>query len=553
VSDHFLSPEKLLAGGPRGLLRATKRLLLHRGFEDVQVIDGANDGGADLLATIQGKLWVVQCKFTISKTIDREGVLDCDRALRKYKGDHSLLVTNSSLSKSALDLLQNFKDFSVPISVLDGIALIREWETLPEDSRNKFPGRPYQLEACDRIIEDLQERRSALLVMATGLGKSAVGGLIAARALQDGKKNILVLAHLKELVEQLEESFWPFLPKHVGSTFLHGDSPAQAHLMGLVVATPDAALKLDDYTPELIIIDEAHHVSTDGMYARILNYWADTPKLGLTATPWRGDKFDIQSTFGPASFKMGLAEGMAQGWLSEVNYKIFADNIDWEVIQNQSLNGYTVGQLNKLLFLDERDERIAEELLKVWERTVSPQAIVFCATIEHAERMVQILKDFNPVWETARVLHSGMGKRERQVSLNDFRTKRCRLIACVDVFNEGVDVPDVSIIAFLRVTHSRRIFVQQIGRGLRLSATKAKLEVLDFVTDVRRLKEISDLKAEYRGEVEVLGRPAKSSIEFANEAEGKIIEAWLRDIADLETEADEVHLNYPDPSVSDAD
>jgi superfamily II DNA or RNA helicase len=519
---------------------------MHIGFHGIRIIDGANDGGADILALRGTEEWVVQCKFTQGTYIDDSGVNDCDRAMTKYGASRSLLVTNALLSPKAKSRVAQLKAFKVSIDVLEGRGLSEIWQTkLLEISVNSLAPRKYQIEAKTSIVSALEQTSQSLLIMATGLGKTAVAGLVISELLAKGYKSILLLAHLKDLVEQLESNLWGFLPKSVNSRFIHGDTPMPEDLNGLTVATPDAALKIGDYRPDLIIVDEAHHVSVDGQYSKILKFWETTPRLGLTATPWRGDKFDIQELFGPASFKMGLAEGMAQGWLAEVNYKIYTDNINWDAVQAVSANDYSVNQLNRLLFINERDEQIVDELLKVWERVNQPQAIVFCSTIEHAKRMAELLRKSNPIWARAQVLHSEMSKRERQVVLNSFKSQRCPVLTCVDVFNEGVDVPDVSIVAFLRVTHSRRIFVQQIGRGLRLSQGKERLEVLDFVTDIRRIKEVLDLKSSYNGEVEILGEAPLSKIEFANEFDGKIIEQWLKDSANLDGDAEEIKLNYP--------
>lgn len=532
--------------GARGLVQASKRMAIHLGFEDVRVIDGAGDNGADLVASKSGRLWVIQSKFTTTGVIDRQGVEDCDRALRFYGADQALLVTNAKLSSGAKRRLSDLKGVNVKVEALEGHQLSRLFSTkLADDLLPKFDARPYQRKAVGEVVRSLDEGSKGLLVMATGLGKSAVAGLVARHYFDQGLSKILVLAHLQELVEQLEESFWPFLPKTVRTQAIHGSLRDTENKSGLVVCTPDSIDRLEDYHPELVIVDEAHHVGPSGQYFEILRFWDSVPRLGLTATPWRGDKYDIEGTFGPASFKMGLAEGMAQGWLSDVNYKIFVDNIDWEAVKSSSKNSYSIGELNKLLFLPARDEEIIDRIQEVWNAVAQPQAILFCASIQHAERMKKLLRSSNSAWARAETIHSGVPKRERQLIMNMFRTRKCPIITCVDILNEGVDVPDVSIVAFLKVTHSRRIFVQQIGRGLRLSNSKARLEVLDFVTDVRRLKELVDLKSEYQGEVEVLDKVDNTSFHFSDPTSGKFIEEWLKDVADLDTEADQVKLDFP--------
>lgn len=139
-------------------------------------------------------------------------------------------------------------------------------------------------------------------------------------------------------------------------------------------------------------------------------------------------------------------------------------------------------------------------------------------------------------------------RQRRQILLNEFRLGRVPVITCVDVFNEGVDVPDVNLIAFLRVTHSRRIFVQQLGRGLRLSAGKEALRVLDFVTDIRRVAATLDLRRSLEAQESEHLRvrmPHASRIQFSDETVGSLMDHWIQDAADLETKADEVRLQFP--------
>jgi type I site-specific restriction endonuclease len=116
-----------------------------------------------------------------------------------------------------------------------------------------------------------------------------------------------------------------------------------------------------------------------------------------------------------------------------------------------------------------------------------------------------------------------------------------------DIFNEGVDVPDVNLICFLRVTHSRRIFVQQLGRGLRLKEDGRRVVVLDFVTDIRRAAAALNIRREMkRFGVEELNLHKVPSIEFTDERVGSLMDAWIHDAADLETSGDEVRLQFPE-------
>ena len=141
-----------------------------------------------------------------------------------------------------------------------------------------------------------------------------------------------------------------------------------------------------------------------------------------------------------------------------------------------------------------------------------------------------------------------MPKRERQLRLLDFRSGRSPILTAVDILNEGVDVPDVNIIAFARVTHSRRIFVQQLGRGLRLREGKERVLALDFVSDMRRVAALltSTQALEARRDRSAARMPAAAHRFYDVRAES-LLEQWILDAADLETANDEARLQFLDP------
>ncbi|MBT2207532.1 DEAD/DEAH box helicase family protein [Actinomadura sp. NEAU-AAG7] len=552
MTGGLLSAEALLEGGPRGLPRAVERALWHLGFVDVRVVDGPGDGGADLLAVRSREQWVFQCKWSANRPIDREGVDDLERAHTRYGADRSVLVTNTGLTRSAEERRRALETVGIKISVWDGPTLGAIWERMPDRVPEQYELRGYQLSAAEAILADLNGTGRALLVLATGLGKTVVGGAVIRRYLEtDPKLPILVVAHTKELVEQLERALWRHLSKAIPTRLLTGDNKPPSY-DGVLVGTVESVLGVvrAGWRPSLIMVDETHHVSENGRFADLLDLCGDAAQFGVTATPWRGDKFDITARFGPASFMMGIAEGMAAGYLSAVDYRLFVDNLDWETVRQTSQHGYSIKELNRALFLPQRDEEIVEQFRETWRQTPDPRAILFCQTIEHAERIATLLSLSDTAWHRASFLHSGLPRQRRQILLNEFRLGRVPIITCVDVFNEGVDVPDVNLIAFLRVTHSRRIFVQQLGRGLRLSPGKKALKVLDFVTDIRRVAATLDLKRSLEAtEAEHLRLrlPSGSRIEFNDETAGTLLDHWIQDAASLETAADEVRLQFPPP------
>lgn len=551
MSGGFLSAEALLEGGPRGLPHAIERALWHLGFVDVRVVDGANDEGADVLAVRDREQWVFQCKWSSKRAIDRSGVDEIERARTRYAADRAVLVTNLGLNRSAEERRRMLETVGIKITVWDGPTLAAIWERMPDRVSTEYTLRDYQSEAVDAVQGDLFATGRALLVLATGLGKTMVGGEVIRRFLDACPgSGVLVAAHMKELVEQLERALWRHLDKRVRTSLFTGDIKP-ASMDGVLVGTVESVLGAvrTGWRPGLVMIDETHHVGENGRFAELLELCAESGQFGVTATPWRGDKFDITARFGPASYTMGIADGMAAGYLSAVDYRLFVDNLDWEAVRKDSKYNYSIKELNRTLFLPQRDEEIIEQLREAWRETPDPRAILFCQTIEHAERMATMLATSDAAWRRASFLHSGLARQRRQILLNEFRLGRVPIITCVDVFNEGVDVPDVNLIAFLRVTHSRRIFVQQLGRGLRLSPGKKELKVLDFVTDIRRVAATLELRRAleaYEHEDLMMRLPYGSRIAFSDETAGTLLDHWIQDAASLETAADEVRLQFPE-------
>lgn len=548
----FLDPERLLLGGANRFNLAIKRLLLHVGFDDVRIIDGAGDGGADVLGVLGGVLWTFQCKWTSGKTIGKAAVDEVDRARVRYGAERAVVVTNAFPDGGAVARAEQLKDIGLPVDFWTRKHLAGLAGEVGDRIPSRFEPRLYQSAAIERIELDLQARRRALLVLATGLGKTVVGGEVIRRHLEKHPSDdVLVVAAMKDLVEQLEQAMWRHLPKNVPTQVLHGESKP-ASLRGVTFATVESALRAvrEGYGPHVIMVDETHHLSEVGSFNSLLQESEKALQFGVTATPWRGDGYDVSAHFGAPSFKMGIAEGMAKGFLAQVDYKVFVDNIDWSVVKDQSAGGYTLKELNSKLFLPQRDEAVLELLRDAWTNTVEPRAILFCKTIAHAEEMRGLLSRYTPEWHNAACLHTEMGKREKEVALSYFRTGRIPILTAVDILNEGVDVPDVNILGFLRVTHSRRIFVQQLGRGLRLKEGKERVKVLDFVTDLRRLAAITTLRSEVRtaSEAEHLTLAGQSNIAFSDAHVGTLMEAWLRDAANLETAMDDAKLQFPDPA-----
>lgn len=220
--------------------------------------------------------------------------------------------------------------------------------------------------------------------------------------------------------------------------------------------------------------------------------------LGLTATPWRPDDVDISEYFGEPLVSVDIVTGLRNGFLSDVDYRMYTDNINWEALGELKGKNFSPRHINRTLFITEWDDAVVFELKKVWQEQHKPRAIVFCGTIDHAATMRDRINSLGFCNASAIYSQTSVGRSmdpaERNRILCDFQDGVIDVLCAVDILNEGVDVPDVNIIVFQRVTHSRRIFIQQLGRGLRLSKDKEKVIVLDFVSDIRRFAAGIDLK-----------------------------------------------------------
>jgi len=178
----------------------------------------------------------------------------------------------------------------------------------------------------------------------------------------------------------------------------------------------------------------------------------------------------------------------------------------------------------------------------VFQRESRRSVIVFCAGVEHARHFAAMLRVYG--FRSA-CITGEMAPREREKIMVAFRKGTINAVTTVDIFNEGVDVPDVDMLAFMRVTHSRRIFVQQLGRGLRLAPNKRKVVVLDFVSDLRRISEVINLQRSVAGDVEHLDL-LERVVQFTDRGAGHFMFEWMLDQADLFNREGEATLELPE-------
>lgn len=536
----------------RGLERAIARMMEHLGWKDINVIGGAGDKGGDVLATreegIQIKSWVVQSKaVTGDRYIGPQALNEAINALSFYETNVAAVATNGEFTRTARQRQEQLASNGYTLKLWNGFFLKSLIDQMPENHAAFRKLRPYQDNIVERVIASFDAgNKKAFYIVATGLGKTVIAATIARLLWERGCRRILVLCHATDLALQLEQGFWPQITKEVPtSVFFDGLPPRNTEgiSFGLYQSLYGYLPGIDPDQFDVVIVDEAHHALAHG-FRTCLEHLKPRFLVGMTATPWRGDGQSLTTIFGDPIAKVSLVDGMAMGYLSKVDYRILCDNVDWDNMQSVSEQNLSIRDLNKRLFLPQRDEAVISELKKAMREIDNPRIAIFSPSIEHSNRFADMLSAAGiPCTALSKV-----DKAERRHRLLAFASGTYQAVCAVDVMNEGIDIPDVNILIFLRATHSRRIFVQQLGRGLRLSEGKEKVIVLDFVSDIRRMAEMIEMNNEgkAKGTEHEIVYLQEGFVSFSDARVESFVNMWLEDVADLSGSDDEVKLKFPE-------
>ena len=330
-------------------------------------------------------------------------------------------------------------------------------------------------------------KKKGVVVFATGVGKTY---LSAFDSQQTKSERILFIVHVKEILRQSLVSFEDVLfDRKDDMGFYHGSvKDTDKKILFASIQTIGSDNHMTQFDPEYfdyIVVDETHHVAAPS-YAKIFEYFR--PKkffLGLTATPERMDKKEIMSFFdNNLVYEIDQKTAIDKALLVPYKYFGFKDNVDYTDIRWSGFK-YNVQDLNKALMIERRDRAILE---KFNEYSKERKTIGFCVSIEHAEYMAKL---FNENGFKSIAIHSKVNSDENAIDFSKDVTDRMdafkrgdyQVAFVVDMFNEGIDVKDVDSLLFLRPTESKTIFIQQMGRGLRLSpeTKKGDVIILDFI------------------------------------------------------------------------
>ncbi|HMO00138.1 MAG TPA: DUF3427 domain-containing protein [Miltoncostaeaceae bacterium] len=371
-------------------------------------------------------------------------------------------------------------------------AVARERPERPDDPLSPFDLVPYPHQVG--ILERLEVERERhgrwrnLVVAATGTGKTVIAALDyrRLRAASQRDMSLLFIAHRREILEQSRRVFREALKDGAfGETYVDGRRPTEwRHVFASVQSLK--TLDLADLAPnhfDMVIVDEFHHAAAP-TYARLLNHLRPKVLLGLTATPERADGLSVTDWFdGRFAAEIRLWDAIEGAQLCPFQYFGVHDDVDLSAIE-WTRGGYAAAELENVY--TGNDARLAKVLRSIREIVADPlrmRALGFCVSVAHADYMA---RRFNEAGIPSAAVSGQTRSADRETALRRLAMGEINCLFAVDLFNEGVDVPSIDTVLFLRPTESATVFLQQLGRGLRRADGKACLTVLDFIGQQRR-------------------------------------------------------------------
>jgi len=361
-----------------------------------------------------------------------------------------------------------------------------------------FDIRPHPFQ--ERILDALESERLVhghlrnLVVAATGTGKTVVAAFDFKRFFEDKQRQarLLFVAHRKEILEQAVGTFRAVLRipdfaellvgPHVAARFDH--LFCSVDMLGTRRLWEQVGAEFYDF----IIVDEVHHGPASS-YRPLFERFKPRILLGLTATPERMDGASVASDFGNRfAAEIRLPEALEEKLLCPFHYFGVADPVSLAADTFWRAGKYDIAALENIYtgahaLALQRLDVVINSLLRFEADLERVRGIGFCVSIRHAEFMAQ---KFNERGIVSAALVGETPTDQRTALLSDFRAGKIRFLFTRDVLNEGLDVPDVNTVLFLRPTESLTVFLQQLGRGLRHAPDKDCLTVLDFVGQAHR-------------------------------------------------------------------
>lgn len=342
---------------------------------------------------------------------------------------------------------------------------------------------PFQEEILDALAaeREVQRKNRHLVVAATGTGKTMIAAFDYKRWAGPRKPSLLFIAHREEILRQALGTYRAVLrDQNFGDILVGGTTPEQYnHLFCSIQSYNSRDLhKLPVDRFDYIVVDEFHHAAARS-YRKLLDTARPKVLLGLTATPERADSLDILTPFGgEPTAEVRLPDAISRRLLCPFQYFGIADSVDLDALTWQR-GGYRIEDLDAVY--TGNDVRAGLVFDKVREILLDPheaRGLGFCVSVAHAKFMAHFFSVHNI---PAIALSAETPSDERRAAQERLVRREINFIFVVDLYNEGVDIPEVDTVLFLRPTESLTVYLQQLGRGLRLHDDKDCLTVLDFI------------------------------------------------------------------------
>lgn len=334
--------------------------------------------------------------------------------------------------------------------------------------------RPYQVELIDKTREALRLNRRVLMQAPTGAGKTAITVFMMQRASEQGKRSMF-LVHQNELLDQTSRALWRQKLEHgmIASGKRKSLLPAQVASVQTLVRRTDM---YDE--PDLIIIDECHR-SAASTYQKILDAYPDALVIGLTATPQRTDGKGLKETYNAMVQGPTIRQLIDAGYLCD--YEIFAppSTLDLSEVKTK------MGDFDRKQLEQEVDKpTITGDAVATYKKHVNgKRAAVMCISIRHAEH---VRDSYLAAGVPAEMLEGKMTNKERAAVIARLESGATLVVTAVNLLIEGLDVPGIEVVQWLRPTQSLIVFMQGNGRGFRVADGKDKLVILDQVGNYKR-------------------------------------------------------------------
>jgi superfamily II DNA or RNA helicase len=381
--------------------------------------------------------------------------------------------------------------------------------------------REYQEEALKEIVKALSNGiNKQLIVLPTGSGKTILMAAIAKHL----NKMTLILAHREELIQQAFEKFKLYWPEaDIGICKAERDETDHQIVIGSVQSCSKSKrlASLKDSSFDVLLIDEAHHATAES-YQKIINelgFHADQTKLllGVTATPNRSDNDSLGETFEKITYSRSIATMIKAGYLSPAIGRKILTNFSLQNIKIQN-GDFSVGDLAEVVNTSERNTFIAE---KYKAYASNRKGVAFCVDVAHCK---DLAASFEKVGITSKAIWGEMPTDERRNVLEDLRSGRIQVAMSCGVLTEGFDEPSISCIAMARPTKSQSLYIQCIGRGLRLWPGKQDCLVLDFTDKGHNLDSVMSLSRTIPNTLEIHESSTSEREETERTAKVEIIE-----------------------------